>query len=39
VCSTRFASFLVLLLVTSLLAVITLWTILGNILVLWALYR
>ncbi|XP_070174344.1 octopamine receptor 2-like [Littorina saxatilis] len=39
VCTTKFTSFLLFVAVTLVLGVITLWTILGNILVLWALYR
>lgn len=39
VCSTKFTSFVLFVAVTIVLTVITLWTILGNILVLWALYR
>ncbi|XP_076463546.1 octopamine receptor 2-like [Babylonia areolata] len=39
VCSTRFTSFVLFVLVTAVLAVITLWTVLGNALVLCALYR
>ncbi|KAL8570240.1 hypothetical protein ACOMHN_029940 [Nucella lapillus] len=39
VCSTRFTSLVVMVVVTVVLAVITLWTILGNVLVLCALYR
>ncbi|KAL8577930.1 hypothetical protein ACOMHN_011926 [Nucella lapillus] len=39
VCSTRFTSFPLFVLVTAVLAIITLCTILGNALVLWALYR
>ena len=39
VCSTKFTSFVLFVAVTVVLTVITLWTILGNVLVLWALYR